>query len=144
MLFRSDGVHSKEDKGYWGSNIEMFARAFACYIQDKLSPNRSDYLCGHAESCFTIVGNDGRIRSGILKAYPEGEERKAINKCFDKLIEIAKDKELFAEYNQEDVVFNFHQNRDNIDYEFTSENVEQMSFIDFGSIDNEIDIAENY
>lgn len=140
-----DGVHSKEDKGYWGSNIEMFARAFACYIQDKLSPNRSDYLCGHAESCCdTIVGNDGRIKSGLLKAYPEGEERKIINKCFDKLMEIAKDKGLFAEYNQENVIFNYHQNRDDIDYKFTSDNVEQMSFIDFNNIDNEFDIAENY
>ncbi|MFR0839198.1 MAG: LPD1 domain-containing protein [Neglectibacter timonensis] len=31
-----------------GTVMEMTARAFACYIKDKL-PYRSDYLAGHAD-----------------------------------------------------------------------------------------------
>ena len=38
----------KKDGGYWDSNVEMTARAFACYIKDKL-PYTSDYLAGHAD-----------------------------------------------------------------------------------------------
>lgn len=135
-----DGVHSKEDKGYWQSNVEMFARAFACYIKDKLDPNRSDYLCGHAESCTANICKVGEMNSKFIKAYPEGEERKSINECFDKLIEIVKDKGLFAEYNQENVIFNIHQNRDDIDYNFSNNDFEQTSFFE---LDNEPDICDD-
>lgn len=133
-----DGVYSKDDKRYWHSSEEMFARAFACYVKDKLSPNRSDYLCGHAESCSCFV-------DGIkVKAYPEGIERKNINNCFDKLIELAKNKGLFAEYNQENVVFNYHLDKENFEDKSINENIEQLSFTDLNFPDTEIDIEENY
>ena len=133
-----DGVYSKDDKRYWHSNEEMFARAFACYVKDKLSPNRSDYLCGHAESCSCSV--DGKE----VKAYPEGIERKNINNCFDKLIELAKNKGLFAEYNQENVVFNYHLDMKNFEDKSINDNIEQLSFTDLIFPDTEIDIEENY
>ena len=46
-----DDGHSKTDHGYWQSTQEMFARAFACYVKDRLEEKgiRSDYLCGHAD-----------------------------------------------------------------------------------------------
>lgn len=79
-----DRSYRKESKGYWQDKKEMFARAFACYVKDKLD-YRSDYLCGHADSYVTIV--DGKI----IKAFPEGEERKAFNKGFDKVIDQLKE-----------------------------------------------------
>ena len=62
----------------------MPARAFACYIKDKL-PYQSDYLVGHADCAVTFVSDkDGKME--ILKAYPEGEERRAINAVFDEIV----------------------------------------------------------
>lgn len=88
-----DSIHSKESKGYWQSSKEMFARAFACYVQDKLS-YRTDYLCGHANSAVTSLDDE------VIKAFPEGAEREAINKCFDKVIGELKSKGLLHEQEQ--------------------------------------------
>ena len=88
-----DSIHSKESKGYWQSSKEMFARAFACYVQDKLS-YRTDYLCGHANSAVTSVDDE------VIKAFPEGAEREAINKCFDKVFGELKSKGLLHEQEQ--------------------------------------------
>ena len=78
------GKECEKDGGYWDSNVEMTARAFACYIKDKL-PYQSDYLAGHADCAVTLVaGKDGKME--VLKTYPEGEERKAINAVFDEMM----------------------------------------------------------
>jgi hypothetical protein len=78
------GKECEKDGGYWDSNVEMTARAFACYIKDKL-PYQSDYLAGHADCVVTFVtGKDGKME--VLKAYPEGEERRAINAVFDEIV----------------------------------------------------------
>lgn len=69
---KTDDCYASTDNGYWRSNCEMFARAFACYVHDKLEEKgiRSDYLCGHSEA--TVC--------------PRGEEREAINAAIDNLI----------------------------------------------------------
>lgn len=78
------GEISEKDGGYWDSNTEMTARAFATYVMDTL-PGRSDYLAGHAECAVNFdTGKDGNLT--ILKAYPEGGERKAINAVFDEIV----------------------------------------------------------
>ena len=78
------GKECERDGGYWDSNTEMTARAFACYIKDKL-PYSSDYLAGHADCAVTFVSDkDGKME--VLKAFPEGEERKAINAVFDEIV----------------------------------------------------------
>lgn len=77
---RADSLCSKEDKGYWHSNAEMFARAFACYVHDKL-PWRSDYLCGHSE--MAGVWDFSKGESELIRTFPEGKERERINQCFD-------------------------------------------------------------
>ncbi len=86
-----DKDFSKTDNGYWSSSVEMFARAFSCYVLDKIRENDgcSDYLCGHSEihKSFDSKGNP-------VCAFPVGEERVAINKCFDDLIQELKDKGL--------------------------------------------------
>ena len=78
------GKECEKDGGYWDSNVEMTARAFACYVKDKL-PYTSDYLAGHADCAITIV-MDKSGEAEILKAYPQGEERSAINAVFDEIV----------------------------------------------------------
>lgn len=73
----------KESNGYWASNVEMFARAFDCYIEDKLKENgiTDDYLSAHADS-FSMENKDGKM----MNAYPVGDERARLNACFDIMI----------------------------------------------------------
>ena len=78
------GNECEKDGGYWDSNVEMTARAFACYVKDKL-PYTSDYLAGHADCAITIV-MDKSGEAEILRAYPQGEERRAINAVFDEIV----------------------------------------------------------
>ncbi len=94
-----DSMYAKSDKRYWQSNAELFARAFACYVQDKLG-YRSDYLCGHAELAIGFsVNKDNELE--FIKAFPEGNEREKINLCFDKVIELAKEKNILHEQNMQ-------------------------------------------
>lgn len=88
-----DETHSKADKGYWSSEIEMFARAFSCYVKDKLREKGmvNDYLCGHSDS-FTLK-EDGKM----YRAYPVGEERIRINTAIDRLLDELKGKGLLKE-----------------------------------------------
>ena len=82
-----DHNFSKAGHGYCQSTIELAARAFACYVDDKLKDlgMRNDYLTGHSELAIAPVPKkDGGIE--IIKAFPVGEERKAINKAFDEMI----------------------------------------------------------
>ena len=84
---------SKCDKGYWASECEMFARAFACYIRDKLAPGVSDYLCGHSEMATAQIWDDeNNIK--VIRAYPVGEERERINDAMNYLINDLKEKNL--------------------------------------------------
>lgn len=88
------GENCERDGGYWESNVEMTARAFACYVKDRL-PYQSDYLVGHAESCVTIAF-DKAGNSEVIRAYPQGEERKAINAAFDEIVADLKLEHIFT------------------------------------------------
>ena len=91
-------MYSKTEHGYWQSKIEMFARAFACYVSDKLN-NRSDYLCGHADLALGLIPNkDNELE--LIKAFPEGEERQLINEKIDKLIQFLKEKNILHDNNK--------------------------------------------
>jgi hypothetical protein len=82
-----DREYSKSGHGYWQSTLEMAARAFACYVDDKLKEQgiRNDYLTGHANSiAIPHTTNDGKTE--IIRAYPVDEERKVINQAFDAVI----------------------------------------------------------
>lgn len=57
---------------YWSKKEEMCARAFACYIHDRLG-YKNDYLTGHAYCSPAIPSKD--------------DERERIYKCFDELFE---------------------------------------------------------
>lgn len=90
-----DKAFSKAGHGYWQSDCEMFARAFDCYIADKLKEAgcQSDYLSGHADS-FVMPGEDGKI----IAAIPQGEERKLINEKFDILFNQLKELNILHDY----------------------------------------------
>lgn len=70
-------------KSYWSSNHEMSARAFTSYLADKLAEQgrKNDYLA--------YEGYHSQ------KAFPQGDERKAINQAFDRLFAVIRDKNIF-------------------------------------------------
>lgn len=73
--------------GYWDSKEELFARAFDCYILDKLNAAgiKDTYLTAYAEQYKSKDANGNDVY-----AYPIKEERKDFEKAFDALIEWAK------------------------------------------------------
>ena len=90
-----DKAFSKSKHGYWQSQCEMFARAFDCYVSDKLkeSGHKSDYLTAYADS-YKMKGKDGNL----ISAVPLGEERIAINKKIDLLIDDLKERGILHHY----------------------------------------------
>jgi hypothetical protein len=70
--------YSKLQGAYWSDIVEMFARSFECYMFDKMSEKGrvNNYLVSGSMFSFPV--------------YPQGEERKYINKCFDNLIYTVK------------------------------------------------------
>lgn len=89
----------QKDGDYWDSTVEMAARAFACYIADKTGA-RNDYLSAHSDSAVGFdVNKSGELT--VIKAFPEGQERIAINAAFDSLFAALKD-DGFLHY-QEDI-----------------------------------------
>ena len=88
-----DEVFAKHHHGYWQSRVEMFARAFDCYISDKLKEQeeRSDYLT------FGANGFILELEGIRYAAIPEGEERKKINEAFDNLLLKLKKDGFFCE-----------------------------------------------
>lgn len=83
-----DNIYSKSGHGYWQSRCEMFARAFDCYIADKVKEQgyRSDYLSSNSDSFYIPKGD------GVIAAYPVGEERQVINQAFDDLLAELKER----------------------------------------------------
>lgn len=67
-------------KPYWATPHEMFARAFAAYVQDKLEEKgiRSDYLVYGA--------GDVHIDNPLGNPNPAGLDRKRINEAFDAVV----------------------------------------------------------
>ncbi len=124
-----DGA-TKTENGYWKSNVELFARAFACYVKDKLkeSGRRNDYLCGHADSVIC------ETEEGMIAAYPTGEERKRFFVLFNQLfIELKQLGYLHEpidnyEFNNSHSQFKDLSSKNNIDLD----NATQLTFADFG------------
>lgn len=74
-----DGLRSS---AYWNTTRELFARAGAAYVQDKIEElgGRSDYLVYGA--------GDGRRVEGLnASPNPCGDDRKALRACFDALMD---------------------------------------------------------
>lgn len=92
-----DAQYSKAAHGYWQSDCEMFARAFDCYISDKLRDCgcHSHYLTAYANS-FIRPGENGER----IAAIPFGDERETLNAGFDKLISELKEKGILHHYEE--------------------------------------------
>ena len=75
--------YSKDAFGYWTSTCEMLARAFACYVMDRIGVC-DDYLVAHAEAYIVISNGE------LQYAFPCGDERKALNQRFDALFKRLK------------------------------------------------------
>ena len=86
------------ENSYWTRGHEMFARAFESYIEDTLTDKKrkSSYLASGTQKHY----NTGKIRTVEGKqieaqVYPQGEERKRINKAMAKLVRaLAEEKAL--------------------------------------------------
>jgi hypothetical protein len=89
-----DEQYSKMGHGYWSSPCEMFARAFDCYVSDKLKEAgvQSQYLTSHADA-YSAVRSDGTE----IFAFPRGEERKELSHLFDELVVELKEHGLMHE-----------------------------------------------
>lgn len=88
-----------KDGGYWDSNCEMLARAFAAYINAK-TDGRNDYLSGHALGAVPVVGKDGAAE--IAYTYPQDTaEAETIFKAFDDFFAAAKEDGFFHEATRE-------------------------------------------
>lgn len=116
-----DDIYAKSDKGYWQSNAEMFARAFACYVSDKVRDfgGRTDYQSGHSELALS-VDPEGKI----ICAIPQGEERTNINKQFDKLISVLKEKEILHEFDYDNFELHIIESKIEKDSHATDKNAE--------------------
>ncbi|MDD5712807.1 MAG: hypothetical protein PHY31_08655, partial [Smithellaceae bacterium] len=76
---------------YWSEPHEMIARAFAAYVEDKITETggQSDFLVYQAHGGILLPMIDGFV----ARPYPEGKEREAINKAFDTFIKEIKTRE---------------------------------------------------
>lgn len=91
------GNGDKKDDGYWSSKVEMFARAFASYVHDKLG--ESDYLVGHSERLCSVILKGGEEMK--VSISPQGAERQRINNAFDKFFERLKEMEILHDSDRE-------------------------------------------
>ena len=83
-----DKYFSKADQGRYSDTCEMFARAFDCYVADKLASeqSRNQYLTAHSEA-YVFREHGGESIYGI----PMGSERTRINQKFDVMIRELKE-----------------------------------------------------
>lgn len=83
-----DKHFSKADQGRYSDTCEMFARAFDCYVADKLASEQSQnqYLTAHSEA-YVFREHGGESIYGI----PMGSERTRINHKFDAMIRELKE-----------------------------------------------------
>lgn len=81
-----DNLYTSSGKIYYSKATELVARAFACYVYDKLAEMgcRNDYLCGHA---YAMCGNDG---TNPIPTYVTEEDKNRIYGQFDLIINTLK------------------------------------------------------
>ena len=86
----------KEGK-YWSQPLEMAARAYSAYLQDRLADKgrKNDYLA------YSTQGGHSRV--GEI-AYPQGDERLAVNAAFDQLFKAIKDEQVFEKATQNEAL----------------------------------------
>lgn len=85
-----DGLFTRMGHQYWSSKCEMFARAFDCYVSDKLKERgeENSYLTYGADAFHVTL--EGKRYAAI----PEGEECERINGLFDELLDSIKEEHI--------------------------------------------------
>lgn len=80
-FYKNSKKLDNSEQEYWSKNVELVARAFECYIFDKLKENkmRNDYLVSFTDYKENNI------------AYPKGNEKEEINKAFDLFFKELKD-----------------------------------------------------
>lgn len=98
-LKNAEYLDTSRSKPYFKTNHEMLARAFACYVTDKLNEHneKNDYLSGHSDRYIGTCNNRN------VYAHPEGSERKAINEAFDKAIENLKELGILHNFDEKEI-----------------------------------------
>jgi len=71
---------------YWQSEHEISARAFESWLYDKIKAkgNRNDFLT------YEKHNDHSNYKALDVKPYPEGKERKKINKSLDEFFKLFK------------------------------------------------------
>lgn len=97
-----DVNYCKAGNDYWSSNVEMFARAFDCYVLDKLHDLEmmDNYLTNQNKETYKI-----KIANGTYYCVPLGEERKRINKAFDQTFQALIKNGIFSPYKPFDIEY---------------------------------------
>lgn len=74
-------------RAYWATPVEMFARAFECWVHDALKGRgrRNDFLVARAAG-ENVTGLEFRALSSV---YPKGEERRAVVWKMDRFLKVA-------------------------------------------------------
>ncbi|MCI8741014.1 MAG: hypothetical protein HFG62_07135 [Lachnospiraceae bacterium] len=87
-----DQHFARAEHGRYSNGCELLARAFDCYIADKLETeqSRNRYLNGHSEA-FVFRENNGEY----ICAVPKGAERIRINQKFDEMFQELKELGIF-------------------------------------------------
>lgn len=88
-VMESKSIDQGRTSEYWTTEHEMAARAFQAYVEDKIAEKggRSDFLT------YGTKGLAVPTPWGWKQPFPVGEERKAINSAFDKLIQVIESRE---------------------------------------------------
>ncbi|WP_281790626.1 LPD1 domain-containing protein [Faecalibaculum rodentium] len=88
----------KSGTDYWHTENELFARAFDCYVKDRLSElgMTNDYLTYNADS-FSVPYQKEENDIDILVAFPVGQEREQINLYFDTMVREISEKGILHE-----------------------------------------------
>lgn len=82
FLRDAKGFDQTRTNPYWATTIELFARAGACYVHDRLTAKeiRNDYLVYGAEDGRSVTGLEGSVNTS-------GADRERINHQFDAIID---------------------------------------------------------
>ena len=86
LLLDSESFDRGRASAYFSRKLEMFARCFETYVNDKMRENgtNNDYLTYSKSPIY--------IEMFGKSPYPEGEEKKAINEAFDNLFNTVQEK----------------------------------------------------
>lgn len=111
---------------YWSQSLEMAARSFSAYLQDRLADQgrKNDYLA------YSTQGGNNRI--GEI-AYPQDVERTAVNAAFDELFKVIREKKVLESASENTTLMDsiFGHNTNSVDHNA----IDESQFVDLDNSD---------